>query len=77
MPTQVPPSFSARDPPEAVRLPPQKTFNMVGSRPTSLRTREEIEESGAYERPQFVPKPIRKLKGKSTLGEANQCILFV
>ena len=43
-------------------LPPKKAFNMVGSRPSSMRSREDLEESGAYERPKFVPKPIRKLQ---------------
>jgi len=72
LPTKVPPSFSAKDPPETVHLSPQKMFNMVGSRPTSLRTREDIEESGAYDRPQFVPKPIRKLREGCKLANNSQ-----
>ena len=57
---KVAPTCSEKESPPHLVLPPQKVFNMKGSRHSSMRSRDEIEESGAYERPQFVPKPIRK-----------------
>ncbi|XP_076824027.1 UPF0193 protein EVG1-like [Clavelina lepadiformis] len=62
LPVQVAPSSSERAHKIVPFPPPQKAFSMKGRLPSSMRTREDIEESGAYERPQFVPKPIKSLE---------------
>uniref|UniRef100_F6VB34 Uncharacterized protein n=2 Tax=Ciona intestinalis TaxID=7719 RepID=F6VB34_CIOIN len=61
LPLKVAPTSSEREMRIESFPPPQKAFTMRGQASSSMRTRDEIEESGAYDRPQYVPKPIKSL----------------
>uniref|UniRef100_H2YHJ8 Uncharacterized protein n=1 Tax=Ciona savignyi TaxID=51511 RepID=H2YHJ8_CIOSA len=62
LPVKVAPTFSQQKFEEESFPPAPKSFTMKGRVPSSMKTRDEIEDSGAYDRPQFVPKPIKSLE---------------
>nr|CAB3226780.1 UPF0193 protein EVG1-like [Phallusia mammillata] len=62
LPLKMPPTCSEKVLELESFPPPQKSFTMRGVPSPSIRSRSDIEESGAYQRDQFVPKPIKSLE---------------
>lgn len=61
LPLRVPPTSSIQDLKQTSFPPPQKVFNMRGVPLSSMKSRDEIAQSGSYDRPQFVPMPTSEL----------------
>ena len=60
LPTNVPAAHSYNKPAEKHVMLPQTVFTMKGQRPSNIRTRDMIEDSGAYTRDRYVSKPSSK-----------------
>lgn len=69
LPTNLPPTSTFVPKQPEIELPPVKTHTMRGKPVLVIRTKEVIEESGAYDRDKFRPKPTKSLdKEKNRLS---------